>query len=949
MIPQTHSAAISLLLALLLIFFSPQNFAEPTQRVQEVQKANATAGKAAGKTKTVRVGILAFRPKPETQARWQPLIAYLNHSLPDVNFDLHVYHLSELEDDAIQRKVDFIFTQPSHYVLLTYKNGLTSPLASLVNKEGKFGVSEFGGVIITRSDRDDITSLADLRGKKLAAAAKNSLGAYQMQAFELLKAGVKLPQDAQIIETGQPQDKAIEAVLKGHADAGFVRTGLIESMINQGKLDASQFKLVGAQWNPTFPFLTSTRLYPEWPFAAMPHVEADLARRVATALLVLPHDGELAQRMKIVGFTIPGDYRSIDELLRSLRLPPFDHAPQFTFDDVLQRFQSRIAAGSLIVFLLLSLGVVALTLLNRRLRQERNRVASNEARQRALFRALGEGVLGCDLNARCTFVNPAALSLLGHDEAACLGQDMYLLLHGDHPNAIHHENTSGGTLQSALLGHGTLKGEAVFYRRDGTQFPAAFIVTPMREKEVVTGSVLVFSDISARKAAESRIQRLAFYDELTNLPNRSLMMERLGQTLENAAPNSHQHALILLNIDRFKVINNARGSDTGDALLAAMGDRLAHQLRETDCVARFAADEFAILIARTGDNSAGGTENAEAWVHQFINKLHASMAPPFNLLGESVPIHSSIGATLFPAMEAETPDAILLRAETALRRTKAAGGNQATLFKVDMAETAAQGYRLERELRHAVNRSELRAFLQPQVHADGRLAGAEVLLRWQHPSRGLLPPGLFIPIAEESDLIVELGSWVLAEASHLLANAEMSGLPLRLAVNISPRHFRQSGFVPWVRDLLAASGANPHLLTLEITEGLVIDNLNDVVAKMSELATLGVRLSIDDFGTGYSSLAYLKRLPLHELKIDRAFVSDIATDPDDAALVETFLAIAAHMNLEVVAEGIETATQASFFNAHADLLQQGYFYGRPEAAEAWLARWRISTLASDWQ
>jgi diguanylate cyclase (GGDEF)-like protein/PAS domain S-box-containing protein len=675
----------------------------------------------------------------------------------------------------------------------------------------------------------------------------------------------------------------------------------------------------------------------------MPGVEADLARRVAAALLSLPHEGELARRMKIVGFTIPGDYRSIDELLRQLRLPPFEKAPQFTFADVMQRFQPHITLGGMAFILLLALALLALLLLNRRLRLERNRVASSEARQRGLFQALGEGVLGCDLDARCTFVNEKALTLLGYSESECLGRDVYRLLHGDRPNRPAAGEMRRETLQAALLGRRALVGEETLHRRDGSSFPAAFVITPLREKDQITGSVLVFSDIAARKAAEARIQHLAYYDELTGLPNRCLLIEMLGQALASVG-ESQRRALVLLNVDRFKVINNARGSDTGDALLAAIAARLAGALRESDRLARLAADEFAILVGPLEE----ADDERDARLERYAESLHARLEWPFNLKGETFRIRASLGVALFPAIDQDSPDAILLRAETALRRAKAGGGNQSVVFAADMAETAAQDYRLERELRHAIGNGELRLFLQPQVHADGHMTGAEVLVRWQHPSRGLLAPGLFIPIAEESDLIVELGSWVLSESAHLLANAEMSGLPLRLSVNISPRHFRQAGFVPWVRDVLAASGADPRRLTLEITESLVIDNLDDVVAKMEELAALGIRLSIDDFGTGYSSLTYLKRLPLHELKIDRAFVRDAASDPDDAALVRTILAIAAQMNLDVVAEGVETSSQAEFLSHHASVVHQGYYYGYPEPAEIWLARWRLSTRAGDW-
>lgn len=922
---------------MLFLAFGPTLWAMPIWAAQIQERSPAQA-------KPVRFAVLAFRPKPETEARWQPLVEYLSQELAPTRFALIVQDMDEMDAAAARGEIDFVFTQPAHYVRLTYRNRLSSPLATLINKEGDFAVAQFGGVIITRAERDDIAQLTDLRGRRLAAVSTSALGAYQMQAFELLRAGVLLPEDAEVVETGLPQDNVVAAVLEGRADAGFVRTGVIETMAAQGLLDARRIKLLGAQWQPGFPFFVSTRLYPEWPLAAMPHVDPDLVRRVTAAVLSIPYEGELAQRMHIAGFTIPGDYRSIDELLRQLRLPPFDDTPAFTVRDIWQYFQARMALFALLAVVLLALGVLALYLVNRRLSAERNRAAQSEARQKALFSALGEGVLGCDLNGRCCLINPKALELLGYTEAECLGRPIHTLLQTEDATS-ERQAREVSALRTALLERRPWRGEVVLRRRDGQFFPAECVVTPLMENGRPTGDVVVFSDISARRESEARIHHLAFFDALTGLPNRSLLMDRLGQSLAQSRRSRHKDALVLLNVDRFKVINSARGSDIGDALLQAVGRRLAELLREGDSVARLAADEFAILLADidTGDDHLGRR------LLLTTERLHGRLKAPFLIDGEEFNITVSLGVTHFPEAAEDTPDSVLSRADTALRRAKAAGGNQTAFFEADMGETAVQRYRIENELRQAIVNDELRLYLQPQVDPQGRLVGAEALVRWQHPERGLLPPSVFVPLAEESDLIVELGSWVLAEASHLLAEAAARGLSLRLAVNVSPRHFRRSGFVPWVRDLLAASGADPGYLTLEITEGLVIDNLNDVASKMNELATLGVHFAIDDFGIGYSSLVYLKRLPIHELKIDKTFVLDAPSDPGDAALVDTILAIARHMHLKVVAEGVEDDRHVHFLDARPGVIRQGYYYGRPEPAEVWLARWYQSTRAADWR
>ena len=299
---------------------------------------------------------------------------------------------------------------------------------------------------------------------------------------------------------------------------------------------------------------------------------------------------------------------------------------------------------------------------------------------------------------------------------------------------------------------------------------------------------------------------------------------------------------------------------------------------------------------------------------------------------------TSLGVALFPENAQDSALDILRRANTALHHSKHRGGEQTAFFEGGLDEQAKQRFNTEHELHHALGAGQLRVFLQPQVNSVGQDVGAEALVRWQHPQRGLLPPGAFVPIAEETNLIIELGVWVLNEVCKLLVRENSAIAPIRIAVNISPRHFRQSGFVNQIKQILANTGADPARLMLEVTEGMLIDNINDVISKMNELNAIGIHFSLDDFGTGYSSLSYLKRLPINELKIDRTFVQDITTDGNDASLVETILAIAKHLHLQVVAEGVETAEQAAFLNQRGQVIHQGYYFGKPEPIDSWLAR-----------
>lgn len=542
-----------------------------------------------------------------------------------------------------------------------------------------------------------------------------------------------------------------------------------------------------------------------------------------------------------------------------------------------------------------------------------------------------ESILITDLNARIEYVNEAFTRNTGYTREEVLGVNPRILRSWKTPPEAY--QSLWFTLSQGL----PWEGEFTNRRKDGSEYIESAVISPVRAPDgTITHYLAIEQDITDKKQAEAEIHRLANFDALTGLPNRTLLMDRLEQVITAGRRSQSQNALLLLNIDRFKNINEARGHAMGDALLNALSDRLGGLLRQGDTLARLASDEFALLLPNLGILS----EHASRHALSVADKIRTDLQQPFNIGGEEITITTCIGITLFPETLDEKPDNVLRRVDTALHRAKGGGGNQIAFFETDMGESAEQRFRVERELRRAIPAGELRLFFQPQVDAQGHLVGAEVLLRWQHPERGLLPPGVFIPLAEETDLIVDLGTWVLSESCRLMAREEMAGHPIRLSVNMSPRHFRQKGFVPWLRDLLSATGADPTHLTLEVTEGLMIDNINDVIVKMNELTALGIHFSLDDFGTGYSSLAYIKRLPIHELKIDKSFVQDAPNDPNDAALVETILAVAQLMHLTVVAEGVETAEQAAFLNARAHVIHQGYFYGRPELAEIWMARWR---------
>ncbi|MGD0910313.1 MAG: PAS domain S-box protein [Terracidiphilus sp.] len=443
----------------------------------------------------------------------------------------------------------------------------------------------------------------------------------------------------------------------------------------------------------------------------------------------------------------------------------------------------------------------------------------------------------------------------------------------------------------------------------------------------------VTRDITDAKAAQDEIRNLAFYDPLTGLPNRRLFHDRLRQTLTVSSRRGRKQALLFVDLDNFKNLNDTLGHQIGDLLLQEVGSRLRSCVRETDTVARLGGDEFLIMLEDLGQTAEDAASRAEA----IANKVLASIEQPYSLVGRECSSSASIGITIFGDCR-ETSNEVMQQADIAMYNAKSAGRNTIRFFAPALQTAVFARAALEDELRHGIKANQFVLFYQPQVDCN-RLIGAESLIRWNHPRRGLLLPGEFISLAEDTGLIVPLGNWILESACARIAAWGKSNQATSISVNISARQFRQPGFVQNVISALDCAQASPHRLTLELTESLLLDDVDETIAKMEELRLLGVRFSLDDFGTGYSSLSYLRRLPLDQLKIDRAFVRDLLGDISSSAIAQAVISLGRARGLSIIAEGVETEEQRDRLATLGCHAYQGFLFSRPLPAEEFERVW----------
>ncbi len=539
---------------------------------------------------------------------------------------------------------------------------------------------------------------------------------------------------------------------------------------------------------------------------------------------------------------------------------------------------------------------------------------------------IADGVMVIDVNGRIVAINPAFTQITGYIEIEAIGQDSMLTRSSRHDVAFYME------MWEDLREHGFWRGEIWNMRKNGELYLEGLTVSAVRDNQgETTHYVAVFSDITKVKESQDKLDHMAHHDPLTALPNRLLFHDRLQHALQRAGRDKEQLAILFIDLDRFKNVNDTLGHHVGDELLKQVAIALAGELREGDTLARLGGDEFIVLLENIDGQAGAG---------HVAGKLVSMFEQPFMVADYELFVTGSVGISVYP-QDATDLNMLIRNADVAMYQAKARGRNGFQYYAPSMTGEGVERLRLETMLRRSIEKGEIFLNYQPQVEVDsGRLIGVEALVRWDNPELGLVPPVRFIPLAEDTGFINQLGKWVLYESCRQMIRWQDAGLYVpKIAVNLSVKQFERGSIVCMVAEILKETGLEPHRLQLEVTESVIM-NTGDALVFINDLHAIGVGLAIDDFGTGYSSLAYLKQLPVQTLKIDRSFIKDISTDSNDEAIAIAIIQLGKSLNLSVIAEGVETEDQAAFLLRHGCNQAQGYLYSRPELASVLLERWR---------
>lgn len=625
------------------------------------------------------IGVLAFRSKTDTLTEWQPLAAYLNQNITTHNFIIRPLSYAEFNQAAGTNQLDFMFTNPEHYIYLSAKYDV-SRMATLIraNVAGE-ELTQFGGVIIARSERNDIQTLNDIKGKRIAAVDELSLGGYLAQRILLEKNGINIVRDSTTGFTDMPHDKVVYIVESGSADVGFIRTGVLEKMAKEGKINRDDFKIIHPMNH--FPQALSTPLYPEWPFASSKHTDRVLANRVGVALLNLPHGSEITKSAGYYGWNIPLSYEGIRTMMQELRIKPYDIEPVFSLTDVAKRYALYIifvmsGAIGLLIFLIMNMRRLTKSLgeKSQSLQEQMAIVQENEQylrRSASVFHHLSEGIIITDSRKVIIDVNEAFCALTGYAKEEVIGQKPIMLRSGIHDKQFYDE------LDESIEKNGMWRGEIWNKRKNGERYAEYLRINSVYdEKGNIENYIGIFSDITETLKRQEQLHRMANYDPLTNLPNRHLFMTLAEQILSLSKRQTSKAVVSFLDLDGFKEVNDLHGHEIGDRVLREVADRLEKQLRQSDAIARIGGDEFVIVFSDIKEIED---------VKPLYERILEALKEPFRIGEISIVIGASIGAALYPDHGKEI-EVLVRHADAAMYRSKANGRNRITFFDHGMGD-----------------------------------------------------------------------------------------------------------------------------------------------------------------------------------------------------------------------------------------------------------------------
>lgn len=865
--------------------------------------------------KKLVIGVLAIEPSITQELEVQALEKQITDMKGDYKISIVSLNYAELNKAVKNSEIDFILTDPVHYIQLSHSSGVSSPLVTRITQYNSQSIYGFGGVIVINRNRSDITSLNALSDLTIAISKQHLLGNFLAQSFELSQHNI----DTFKTIAYETQNEAVISVINNETDAAFVHTGLLELMNAQNLIDINQITTLNPQAFRDFPLLVSTRLYPEWPLVAMRHVSELESRKVTGILLSLPVKESIPQTGIRFSFSTPADYQSVHKIMQELKISPYDIKTKITWQDIWLAHKHTIQAISLSILIIFLLSLL-LVFLNLKLKTSMRTLKENESALRlaAVAFETQSGILITDKDEKILSINNSFSEITGYQLNEIQGKTPRIFKSNCHDKSFFQ------SMWNDLISKGSWEGEIWNKRKNGEIYPEMKVINTVKDKQgQITHYLTSFIDITERKLTEEKIYTLAFYDPLTGLANRRLLEDRIQQALLSMSRDQHYCALIFIDLDKFKNLNDTLGHKMGDELLKQVAQRLKTTVRESDTVARPGGDEFIILLSKLDKNKIRATRDSQL----VGKKLLLEFNQAFDLLGTPYNLTASIGIHLF-FDPSETADELMKRSDLAMYKAKQEGRNNLQFFDSLMEEAASERAELESKLRQALQNSEFELYFEPKLSHTFTVIGYEALIRWNHPIEGTILPKNFIPIAEETGLILPMGEWVLDQACQKLQTwySDTSKSHLTISINISHYQLAQKDFVEKTINTISSYRFNPYQLEFEITESMIMNDVKGIIAKMAQLKKIGILFSLDDFGTGYSSLSHLKTLPINCLKIDQSFVHDMLIDDNSAAIVKTIITLSKTLKLDVIAEGVETQQQVDRLIELGCDFFQGYFF-----------------------